>query len=62
MQQAIKPSFKQCKHCGHSRAAHADGMRCALCGCAPQRQTFVQTSLGFKTALPMRAAAATRKR
>jgi hypothetical protein len=54
--------MKRCEHCGHSRAAHLDGMRCALCGCVPQRQTFVQTSLGFKTTLPTRVAASTRKR
>ena len=54
--------MKRCEHCGHSRAAHIDGMRCALCGCAPERQTFVQEKLGFRTALPTRVTDNTRKR
>jgi hypothetical protein len=54
--------MKRCEHCGHSRAAHIDGMRCALCGCVPGRQTFVQEKLGFRTTLPTRVTANTRKR
>lgn len=53
---------KRCEHCGHSRAAHIDGMRCALCGCVPGRQTFVQQSLGFRTSLPGAVTPNTRKR
>jgi hypothetical protein len=53
---------KRCELCGHSRAAHVDETRCALCGCTPQRQTFVQSSLGFRSALPTRTPASTRKR
>jgi hypothetical protein len=54
--------MKRCEHCGHSRAAHVDGMRCALCGCLPQRQNFVQDSFSFKTVLPTRVASNSRKR
>lgn len=57
--------MKRCEHCGHSRAAHVDGMRCALCGCLPQRQNFVQERFGFRETLPLRAvpsAGGTRKR
>jgi len=54
--------MKRCEICGHSHAAHVDGMRCALCGCLPQRQTFVQETFGFRTALPVRVTSNTRKR
>jgi hypothetical protein len=57
--------MKRCEHCGHSRAAHVDGMRCALCGCLPQRQNFVQERFGFRENIPLRAvpsAGGTRKR
>ena len=43
--------MKRCQHCGHSRAAHVGGIRCALCGCVPQRQTFVQDSFAFRNGL-----------
>lgn len=43
--------MKRCQHCGHSRAAHVGGMRCALCGCVPQRQTFIQDSFSFRSTL-----------
>jgi hypothetical protein len=61
--------MKRCEHCGHSRAAHVDGLRCALCGCAPQRQTFVQDALPFRSGvsrppgdLPEQVTINTRKR
>lgn len=61
--------MKRCEHCGHSRAAHVDGLRCALCGCVPQRQTFVQEALPFRSgvsrpagAIPEQVAFNTRKR
>lgn len=61
--------MKRCEHCGHSRAAHAGGMRCALCGCVPQRQTFVQDSFSFRSgvarpagSIPERVMNNTRKR
>jgi ribosomal protein L37E len=53
---------KNCPLCGHSAAAHVDEERCALCGCTPQRREFVQQSLGFRSALPGRAAPTARKR
>jgi hypothetical protein len=54
--------MKRCQHCGHSQAAHLDGTRCALCGCVPARQTFVQDAFAFKTSLQTRVTANTRKR
>lgn len=61
--------MKRCEHCGHSQAAHLDGMRCALCGCVPQRQTFVQDAFAFRGAvarpagtIPQPTASNTRKR
>lgn len=61
--------MKRCQHCGHSRAAHSDGVRCALCGCVPQRQTFVQEAFAFRNgmarpagSIPERVMANTRKR
>lgn len=54
--------MKRCQLCGHSRAAHLDGTRCALCGCTPRRQTLVQDSFAFKNALPTRVTDNTRKR
>jgi len=53
---------KRCEYCGHSRAAHIDGMRCALCGCVPGRQTFVQESFGFPRESVTRVKVNTRKR
>lgn len=58
----MEKTQKRCEHCGHSRAAHIDGMRCALCGCMPARQTFVQESFGFRDAVVRRVPANTRKR
>ena len=54
--------MKRCQHCGHSKAAHVDGMRCALCGCVPSRQTFIQDSFSFRSSLPTRAKDNPRKR
>lgn len=58
----VEKKVKRCPHCGHSRAAHVDGVRCALCGCVPDRQTYVQESFGFRSALPARVTNNTRKR
>lgn len=44
---------KRCEFCDHSRAAHADGVRCTLCNCMSERREFVQQSLTFRNALPM---------
>ena len=54
--------MKRCVHCGHSRAAHVDGTRCALCGCRPGQETLVQESFTFRNALPARVTTNTRKR
>jgi hypothetical protein len=37
-------------------------MRCALCGCVPSRQTFVQDAFAFRSTLPTRVTNNTRKR
>lgn len=50
---AMKNASKRCDFCDHSRAAHIDGIRCALCTCISQRREFVQQSLTFRDALPM---------
>jgi hypothetical protein len=51
-----------CEICGHSRAAHVDGVHCALCRCSSERPAAVQESLVFRSALPIRAAGIGRKR
>jgi hypothetical protein len=53
---------KLCDVCGHSRAAHVDGVQCALCRCRSERTALVQESFAFRNGLPMRAAAIGRKR
>jgi hypothetical protein len=58
----MEATMKNCPHCGHSRAAHLDGTRCALCGCRPGRDTFIQDSFSFREALPTRVTNITRKR
>jgi len=54
--------MKTCPHCGHSRAAHVGGARCALCGCRPGREMSVQESFTFRNALPVRVSMNIRKR
>ena len=39
---------KRCDLCGHSRAAHAGGIQCALCRCRSERTQVVQLSLAFR--------------
>jgi len=51
-----------CEICGHSRAAHVDGVHCALCRCSSERPAAVQESLVFRSALPVRTARIGRKR
>ena len=58
----MEDPMTRCKICGHSRAAHLDGVRCALCGCLPDRRTFVQESFTFRNALPTRMTTDGRKR
>ena len=54
--------MKKCDICSHSRAAHLDGIRCALCDCVSQERTFTQQALVFRSALAVRTTATTRKR
>jgi len=58
----VEKNAKRCEYCTHSRAAHVDGVRCALCGCISERRTFVQESFTFRASLPARVTANTRKR
>jgi hypothetical protein len=53
---------RKCDYCGHSRAAHADGVACALCRCRSERREFVQQPLAFRQTLPLRATRNARKR
>jgi hypothetical protein len=58
----MKGTAKKCDICSHSRAAHVDGGRCALCGCTSERRDLVQQTLGFRSTLPARIINNTRKR
>jgi len=40
--------MKKCEICGHSRAAHTDGVKCALCDCISRPRELVQESFGFR--------------
>jgi len=51
-----------CEVCGHSRAAHVDGVHCALCRCGSERPAAVQQSLAFRGTLPVRTVGMGRKR
>ena len=53
---------RRCEYCPHSRAAHVDGVKCALCPCVSEQRVFVQESLTFRSALPARVMRNTRKR
>jgi len=44
---------KKCDFCPHSRAAHADGIHCALCRCRSERPDFVQETLVFRGSIPV---------
>jgi hypothetical protein len=39
---------KKCPFCGHSRAAHTDGVHCALCRCRSEATELVQESFAFR--------------
>jgi hypothetical protein len=39
---------KKCPFCGHSRAAHTDGVHCALCRCRSELTQPVQESFAFR--------------
>jgi hypothetical protein len=40
---------RNCSRCGHSPAAHLDGIRCALCGCRPEVPQAEQAALPFRS-------------
>jgi hypothetical protein len=54
-------SAKTCEFCGHSRAAHTDGIKCALCNCVSRPRELVQETFAFRTPL-LRPAQNRRKR
>ena len=54
--------MRKCEVCGHSRAAHVDGVACALCRCHSERSELVQDSFAFRSALAPRSKGAGRKR
>jgi hypothetical protein len=43
---------RKCDYCSHTRAAHVDGRRCALCDCTSEVRAFVQESFAFRSAVP----------
>jgi hypothetical protein len=47
-------STKRCEYCGHSRAAHTDGVHCALCRCSSERAELVQETFAFRGAIAVR--------
>src|ERR1051326_1597972 len=53
---------KTCRLCGHSRAAHTDGVKCALCACVSRTRELVQESLPFKGQTRMSVPSTGRKR
>jgi hypothetical protein len=55
-------STKKCPYCGHSRAAHTDGVQCALCRCRSEERTVVQESFAFRGNVTAQRDRITRKR
>src|SRR5437867_1230687 len=55
-------AVKRCDFCGHSRAAHTDGVQCALCSCRSEERNFVQQSFAFRDTLGVRKFNPARKR
>src|SRR5437867_7520368 len=51
---AKAPVVRRCEFCGHSKAAHVDGIQCALCSCRSEERDFVQQSLAFRGTLAVR--------
>jgi hypothetical protein len=55
-------AVKRCEFCGHSRAAHVDGVQCALCSCHSEPRSFIQQSFTFRSMLAEPPEPMTRKR
>ena len=53
---------KKCPFCGHSGAAHTDGVHCALCRCRSEEMSPVQESFAFRTMVTSARDRITRKR
>lgn len=58
----MNDATKKCELCSHSRAAHLDGVKCALCRCTSERRESVQESFAFRSSLLPRVTPSTRKR
>ena len=43
--------MRKCEVCGHSQAAHVDGVQCSLCRCHSEPAKLVQDSFVFRSAL-----------
>jgi hypothetical protein len=59
---ATPKPFKRCEFCGHSEAAHTDGLQCALCSCRSATRNFLQQSFSFRDTLVVRKSTTARKR
>ncbi|MEK6375017.1 MAG: hypothetical protein AABO58_20275 [Acidobacteriota bacterium] len=55
-------STRKCPYCDHSRAAHTDGVHCALCRCRSEEPALMQESFAFRGAVTARRERITRKR
>ena len=55
-------AVKRCEFCGHSEAAHIDGVQCALCTCQSVERNFFQQSFAFRDNLVVRKPFIARKR
>jgi len=55
-------STRKCPNCPHSRAAHTDGVHCALCRCRSEEPAVVQESFAFRGAVTSPRVRNTRKR
>jgi hypothetical protein len=54
--------MRKCDVCSHSKAAHVDGVHCALCRCSSESRELVQDSFVFRSALTQRPGRAGKKR
>ena len=59
---AMAELMRKCDVCSHSKAAHVDGVHCALCRCASERLEMVQDSFVFRSALTPRTGRPGKKR
>src|SRR5260370_38590013 len=53
LRRVVMSTTKKCDFCPHSRAAHTDGIHCALCRCRSERRELVQETLAFRGTIPV---------